>query len=194
MGLIAVGDSGGLGIDPRVFLILVAAMGGAVFIVLQKHYMKKYSPLEFTSYVIWAGTLMLLLFSGGLVEAVRLAPNGATAMVVYLGLFPAAVGYVLWARVLAVWTASKAASALFLVPALSLVISWAWLGEVPNLLGIVGGTLALTGVGVVRTSGYGVRIWGRPLRVPERCESGAWAMGLCGREPCACEVGGAPAR
>ncbi len=76
--------------------------------------MKKYSPLEFTSYAIWAGTLMLLLFSGGLVEAVRFAPNGATAMVVYLGLFPAAVGYVLWAHVLAVWPASKAATALFL--------------------------------------------------------------------------------
>ena len=114
VGLIAVGDSDGVGIDPRVFLILVAAVGGAVYIVLQKHYMKKYSPLEFTSYAIWAGTLMLLLFSGGLVEAVRFAPNGATAMVVYLGLFPAAVGYVLWAHVLAVWPASKAATALFL--------------------------------------------------------------------------------
>ena len=190
----AMGDAGGLAIDPGVLLILLSSVGGAAYFVLQKHYMKKYSPLEFTAYAIWAGTLMLLLFSGGLSEAVRMAPNEATAAVVYLGLFPAAIGYVTWARVLDAWSASKATTALFLVPALSLVISWVWLGEVANLFGLVGGTLALTGVGLVRQSGCGIRVWGRRLRFAEGRDSGAGAPGVGSEDPCGGRAASAPAK
>ncbi len=153
VALIAAGDAGGVEVDRGVLLILGSSASGAGYFVLQKHFMKKYTPLEFTAYAIWAGTLALLLFSRGLGEAVREAPLEATAAAVYLGLFPAAVGYLTWGRVLAAWSASRAATALFLVPGVSLVISWAWLGEVPTLLSLVGGALALAGVGLVRESG-----------------------------------------
>ena len=128
----------------------------------------------------------------GGVEAVSFAPNGATAMVVYLGLFPAAVGYVLWARVLAVLPASKAATALFLVPPLSLLIAWAWLHEVPTLLGVVGGVLALTGVGLVRESDCGIRVWGRSVTVPDPCENKDRESHVCVGEPCGCGAANAP--
>jgi len=183
VGLIAVGDGGGVAVDPGVFLILIASVGSAAHFVLQKYYMKKYSPLEFTAYAIWAGTTMLLLFAGGLGEAVRMAPDAATAAVVYLGLFPAAIGYVTWARVIDAWSASKASTALFLVPALSLVISWMWLGEVPSLFALVGGVLALTGVGLVRKSGCGIRIWGRSLRASPAITAAAGASGEAGMVP-----------
>ncbi|MFC1540109.1 DMT family transporter [Gemmatimonadota bacterium] len=173
VGLLTAGDSRGMVIDPRVFLILISAMGGAVYIVLQKRYLKKYSPLEFISYTIWAGTLLLLVFSRGLIEAVQFAPFRATAIVFYLGLFPAAISYVMWARVLAEWSASKAATALFLVPILSLVISWVWLSEVPNVFGVVGGVLTLTGVRLVRKSGSEAHVCNRSMRVHDHIESGA---------------------
>jgi drug/metabolite transporter (DMT)-like permease len=153
VALIAAGDVGGFQIDRGVLLILGSSASGAGYFILQKHFMKKYTAFEFTAYAIWAGTLVLLLFSRGLGEAIRLAPIDATAAAVYLGIFPAAIGYVAWGRVLAAWSASKAATALFLVPGVSLVISWAWLGEVPTLLSLVGGFLALAGVGLVRSSG-----------------------------------------
>jgi drug/metabolite transporter (DMT)-like permease len=153
VALIAAGDVGGIQIDRGVLLILGSSASGAGYFVLQKHFMKKYTALEFTAYAIWAGTLVLLLFSRGLGEAIGRAPIEATAAAVYLGVFPAAIGYVSWGRVLAAWSASKAATALFLVPGVSLVISWAWLGEVPTLLSLVGGFLALAGVGLVRSSG-----------------------------------------
>jgi drug/metabolite transporter (DMT)-like permease len=150
VALIAAGDARGVEVDRGVLFILGSSASGAAYFVLQKHFMKKYTPLEFTAYAIWAGTLVLLLFSRGLGDAVRMAPLNATAAVVYLGLFPAAVGYVTWGRVLSAWSASRAATALFLVPGVSLAISWAWLGEVPTLLSLVGGALALAGLGLVR--------------------------------------------
>ena len=155
VGLIAAGDAGGIEMDRGVLYILVSSASGAGYIVLQKHFMKTYTPLEFTAYAIWAGTAILLLFSHGLTDAVRQAPGGATAAALYLGLFPAAIGYLAWGRVLAAWPASKAASALFLVPGISLVISWAWLGEVPTIVAVAGGAIALAGVGLVRKSGAG---------------------------------------
>ena len=164
VALIAAGDTGVIEVDRGVLLILGSSASGAGYFVLQKHFMKKYTPLEFTAYAIWAGTLALLLFSRGLGEAVRAAPVEATAAVVYLGLFPAAVGYLTWGRVLAAWSASTAATALFLVPGVSLVISWAWLGEVPTLLSLVGGALALAGVSLVRESGVSA---GHVVRKPE---------------------------
>ena len=189
--MIAVGDGSGVKADWGVMLVVVAAMGQAGFFVLQKHYLRRYSAIEFTTYAVWAGTLMLLLFSGGLTEAVRRAPGEATAAVVYLGLFPAAVGYVTWARVLSAWPASKASTALFLIPGFSLAISWIWLSEVPTLFALVGGTLALTGVGLVRKAGCGVRVWGRRLRPDSDSASGAET----GRsdDDCGC-AGSVPAR
>lgn len=65
VGLIAVGDAGGFDMDRGVLFILASSASGAGYFVLQKHFMKKYSPLEFTAYAIWAGTLVLLLFSRG---------------------------------------------------------------------------------------------------------------------------------
>ena len=107
------------------------------YFVLQKHYLRRYSALEFTTYAVWAGTLMLLVFSRGALDTVLAAPVGATLAVVYLGVFPAAIGYVAWAFVLSSWSASRATTALFAVPVLSVLIAWVWLGEVPTLLALL---------------------------------------------------------
>ena len=163
VALIAAGDAEGLELDRGVLYILGSSAGGAGYFVLQKHFMKKYTPLEFTAYAIWAGTLVLLLFSRGLTDAVRQAPGPATAAAVYLGLFPAAVGYVSWGRVLSSWSASKAVTALFLVPGVSLAIAWAWLGEVPTVLSLVGGGFALAGVGLVRKSDSSIGVVGKKV-------------------------------
>ena len=152
VALIAAGDARGTELDPGVLFILGSSASGAGYFVLQKHFMKRYTSLEFTAYAIWAGTLVLLLFSRGLGDAIRVAPLDATAAAVYLGIFPAAIGYLTWGRVLSAWSASRASTALFLVPGVSLAISWVWLGEVPTLLAAVGGVLALAGIGLVRKS------------------------------------------
>jgi drug/metabolite transporter (DMT)-like permease len=150
---IALGAGGGLGFDAQALLILAAAIAQSVYFVAQKPYLRRYTPAQYTTYAIWAGTLVLLFFAPGLPQEAQRAPIEVSLAVVYLGVFPGAIGYVIWAYALSRMPASTTGSFLYLVPACALVISWIWLGELPSALSLVGGVVVL--IGVVIVSRYG---------------------------------------
>lgn len=149
VSLIAFAKASGFSFDPAVLLVLLAALLQSLYFVLQKPYLKRYRPFEFTTYAIWAGTLGLLVFWPDLPAEIGAAPPEATLAAVYLGIFPAALAYVTWAYVLARFPASRAASFLYLVPGVATLIAWLWLGEVPGWLALFGGVIALAGVIIV---------------------------------------------
>ncbi len=152
--VIGVGTGGGLGVDPQALIVLAAALASAAYSLGQKPFLARYSALECTAYAIWAGTALLVPFAPGLVGEIRAAPLTATLGVVYLGVVPAALGYVLWAWMLARVPAATAGSYLYLVPPAAALIAWAWLGEVPGPLSLLGGVLVIGGVVLVNR-------WGR---------------------------------
>ncbi len=154
VGLIALSGGRGLRFTPGALLILLAATVAAVYSILSKQLLRRHAALEFTCYSIWAGTLPLLVFLPGLLRRLPVAAPQATFAVIYLGIFPAAIAYVLWNYALARMPASLLSSFLYLSPVLASLIAWVWLGEVPALLTLVGGAIAILGVILVQTKGY----------------------------------------
>ncbi|HEX9093192.1 MAG TPA: GNAT family N-acetyltransferase, partial [Coriobacteriia bacterium] len=144
---------GGLSIEPMALLVLLAAMSTAIYFVLSKKPLRHYSSVEFTSYVIWLGTLPMLVFLPGLVTQVQSAPAWSTWTVVYLGVFPGALAYVLWSYALARMPASTTASFLYATPVLATLMAWGWQGVVPGAVTLAGGVVALAGVILVQTKG-----------------------------------------
>ena len=66
--------------------------------------------------------------------------------VIYLGAFPTVISYIALAYTIQKIGVSDATISLYLTPAVSLVLAYFMLGEVPNLVAIIGGIITLIGV------------------------------------------------
>ena len=153
VSLISLGEREGLEFDFGVIYLLMAAIVAAIYFVLQKPYLMKYTALQLVTYMIWAGTLLLLVFTPGLIEEVANAPIEATIATIYLGIFPSAVAYVTWSYALSRAPATIVASFLYLQPVLAVIIAWIWLNEIPALISMVGGVVTILGVFLVNKYG-----------------------------------------
>jgi drug/metabolite transporter (DMT)-like permease len=154
IGLLARERGHGLHFSQGALLILVGAISYGLYMVLQKRMLGRYPALAFTTYSFWAGSLLMLVFAPGAVAEVRAAPLSATLSLLYLAVFPAAVANFAWAYAMSHAPASRVSSFLYLMPLVSVALAWVWLGEVPTLLSLVGGLLALAGVALVNWKGH----------------------------------------
>ena len=132
-------------------LCLVAAIGYAGGVVAQKPVLRHASPLSVTWLACTIEALSCLPYAGSLARGIGHASGSTIAWMIYLGVAPTALGFVLWAYALARTTAGRMGSTTYLVPPLALLFGWAFLGEVPPALVFPGGALCLAGVALART-------------------------------------------
>jgi drug/metabolite transporter (DMT)-like permease len=150
-----------------VVLCLLAAITYAAGVVAQKPALGSASPLQVTTFGCLVGAVLCLPFAGQLVHEAAAAPATATLNMVYLGVFPTALAFTTWAYALSRTTASRMGATTYAAPALVVLMSWLFLGEVPGLFTLVGGVLCLAGVAVSRSRSRAAARTVVPAAVPE---------------------------
>lgn len=152
VAIIAIGDDPQPGFNPYALLILISSVVTAFFVVLQKRMLAKYGAVEITAFATWSGTAPLLVFLPGLQADLATAGAGPLWAAIYIGLFPAAVAYALFAHALSQAPVTLVTAFLYGVPVFSLLFAWLLLGEVPGGLTLAGGALAVSGIMIVNAA------------------------------------------
>jgi drug/metabolite transporter (DMT)-like permease len=133
-----------------VALCVAAAAAYAVAVVAQKPLLDQMPALQVTWLACLVGTVVLLPYALDLVHNVGSAPLSDVLWMLYLGAFPTSVAFTTWAYALARTSAGRMGATAYVVPFLTVLLSWILLGQRPLLLTMVGGLLCLTGVYVTR--------------------------------------------
>ncbi|HEX6522909.1 MAG TPA: DMT family transporter [Streptosporangiaceae bacterium] len=188
-GAVVVGlsaSSAGRASASGILLCALAAVSYATSAVTQKPALRRASALQVTTLGCAAGAVTCLPFVGQLASQLARAPWPATLSVAYLGVFPTAVAFTTWAYALARTPAGKMGATVYAIPALTVVMSWAILGEVPGWPALAGGALCVGGVAISRRRGRRGSGFG-PAKA--RCQAPAsWSGNRGGR--CEGEAGG----
>lgn len=137
-----------------VLLMLGSAISTSGHNIIQRSLLKTYSALESTTYTVIAATIFMLVFLPGAIREFPGAPLDINLVVVYLGVFPAALGYLAWG-----FTLSKAEKTthvtvfLYLIPFTASLIAYVWLRETFTLMSLFGGIVIIAGMLMTNTLG-----------------------------------------
>ena len=133
-----------------VALCLLAAVLYAAGVLIQKKALADVDATTITWLGCLIGTAVLLPWTPQLVSELAAAPTSAVLGAVYLGVFPTAIWFSTWAYARTRTDAGKLSVSTYAVPAVSVVLSWILLDEIPTGYGLVGGAVCLAGVAVSR--------------------------------------------
>ncbi len=131
-------------------LCVLAAFSYALAVIAQKPALRVAGALPITWSACTAAAVALLEFAPQSVHQLGHASAATLVGVLYLGVGPTAIAFLLWAYVLSKMDAGRLGATTYVVPPLVVVISWIWLGQVPPALAIPGGLLCLVGVALAR--------------------------------------------
>ena len=147
--LVAISDSDSFKFDTGVLFILAAALCTSVDAVIQKPLFKRHNGLSVACWSMIFAALFMTPGLPGAFEQFTHANNEARFAALYLGTVPSFVAYCGWSVTVSRFPAARAANFLYCIPPTATLMGFLWLDEIPALLGIAGGALALVDVAVV---------------------------------------------
>ncbi|MHD0396308.1 DMT family transporter [Staphylococcus simulans] len=134
-----------------IVLILIASLGESVYFSFQKSLLDKYGFFPLTVYTIISGALFMMIFLPSSFNALEHAHMNTMIAVLYLGIFPTVLPYIALAYTIQKVGVSDATISLYLTPAVSLLLAYLLLGEIPTRIAILGGIITLIGVAITST-------------------------------------------
>src|SRR5699024_6959308 len=104
-------------------------------------------------YFTWAGTIAMLFFVPALFDTLQNATLEANLAAIYFGIFPAGLSYATWAIALSIGNVSTFFSMLSLASPIAVLVACVRLREIPSVLSMIGGFIAISSVAVVKFIG-----------------------------------------
>jgi drug/metabolite transporter (DMT)-like permease len=128
--------------------MLLTAFCGAVYGILARKMLRKYSAITVTTYAMIIGTCLLVpaAFVEGFSQAITRIDVQAAGLILFLGICGGAVGYFLWTSALAHLTPTQVAVYVNLNPMVAAVLGAALLGEKLTPIFIICFVAVLAGV------------------------------------------------
>jgi drug/metabolite transporter (DMT)-like permease len=150
---ISFGQPGTMSWTSGATLVLAAAICHALYFILQKPILTELGGATAAPLLIIAGGACLLPWLPEGLSELSNATSSVAFAAIFLGAFPAALGYFTWSIAQQHLGAARAANFLYLVPPIASVIAFIWTGEIPATITFLGGIIAIAGVAIVNTKG-----------------------------------------
>ncbi len=133
-----------------VLLCVAAAVVYSIGVLCQKPALRTVPAVQAVWLGCIVGMVVCLPYAPSLLDQMNAASTKDLLVLIYLGIFPTAIGFSTWSYALKRLDAGKVAATTYLVPALTTVIAWILLDEVPAALAFIGGAMCLIGVAITR--------------------------------------------
>lgn len=153
VGFISFGENNQGGFNIGILILVSSALIFSFYNILLRKLSKTYSSIQITCYAFISGTLFMLIFSPSLIKQFPIISLNLHLTIIYLAIFPAATGYLLWSYAIGKGNPSQISTFVYLSPFFTLLIGWVWISEIPKWLASLGGVIILIGVYITNFHG-----------------------------------------
>ena len=128
-----------------VFWMILAALLISLYNIIQRKLGRKLEPLVITAYSFLFASVLLAWNIPQSCSELASASSRYLAIVIFLGIFPSALAYWLWAKALALASSTGlAANYMYLTPLLAVILEYLIMGQKPGGGTLIGGGIILS--------------------------------------------------
>ena len=126
-------------------IMLGATLCMAVYFLMQKPLLEKYSSFDLVAYNTWIAALSMLVFTPALLTDLTAQPQTSSIVsVAIMGVFSSGLGFVFWFKAIALSSANRVSFFMYLQPVLVGLMAWLWISDVPSAQACLGGLIVLS--------------------------------------------------